>query len=117
MGTSTDGRDDYRHEWFTQGFMVEIDPYSATSVPKKRTGLGRLAHENGAFDLPVVGKPLAVYMGCDAQNEYVYKWVSTAVWDAADATRTDRMAVGDKYLDAGKLYVARFNEDGTGAVD
>ena len=114
VGASTDGSDDYRHEWFTQGFMVEIDPYSATSVPKKRTGLGRLAHENGAFGLPVVGKPLAVYMGCDSQNEYVYKWVSTAVWDAADATRTDRMAVGDKYLDAGKLYVARFNEDGTG---
>jgi secreted PhoX family phosphatase len=114
VGTSTDGSDDYRHEWFTQGYMVEIDPYSATSVVKKRTGLGRLAHENGAFGLPVVGKPLAVYMGCDSQNEYVYKWVSTALWDAADATRTDRIAVGDKYLDAGKLYVARFNEDGSG---
>ena len=36
------------------------------------------------------------------------------MWDAADATRTDRMAVGDKYLDVGKLYVAKFNEDGTG---
>ena len=114
VGTSTDGSDDYRNEWFTQGYMLEIDPYTATSVVKKRTGLGRLAHENGAFGLPVVGKPLAVYMGCDSQNEYVYKWVSTAVWDAADATRTDRMAVGDKYLDAGKLYAARFNEDGTG---
>ena len=114
VGTSTDGSDDYRNEWFTQGFMVEIDPYSATSVVKKRTGLGRFAHENGVFGLPVVGKPLAVYMGCDSQNEYVYKWVSTALWDAADATRTDRMAVGDKYLDAGKLYVAKFNEDGTG---
>ena len=114
VGTSTNGSDDYRNEWFCQGFMVEIDPYSATSVVKKRTGLGRFAHENGAFGLPVVGKPLAVYMGCDSQNEYVYKWVSTAVWTAADATRTDRMAVGDKYLDDGKLYVARFNEDGTG---
>ena len=114
VGTSTNGSDDYRNEWFCQGFMVEIDPYNATSVVKKRTGLGRFAHENGAFGLPVVGKPLAVYMGCDSQNEYVYKWVSTAVWAAADATRTDRMAVGDKYLDDGKLYVARFNEDGTG---
>ena len=36
------------------------------------------------------------------------------MWDAADATRIDRMAVGDKYLDAGKLYAARFNEDGSG---
>jgi uncharacterized protein len=114
VGTSTDGSDDYRHEWFTQGFMLEIDPYSVTSVPKKRTGLGRFAHENAAFGLPQVGKPLAVYMGCDSQNEYVYKWVSTAAWVAADATAADRTATGDKYLDDGKLYVAKFNDDGSG---
>ena len=114
VGSSTDGSDDYRHEWFTQGFMLEIDPYSATSVVKKRTALGRLAHENGAFGLPQAGKPLAVYMGCDSQNEYVYKFVSTALWAAADATAADRVATGDKYLDAGKLYVAKFNADGTG---
>ncbi len=114
VGTSADGSDDYRHEWFCQGFMVEIDPYNPASVLKKRTGLGRFAHENGAFGLPQAGKPLAVYMGCDSQNEYVYKWVSTANWDAADATAADRIAVGDKYLDSGKLYVAKFNEDGSG---
>ena len=113
-GTSADGSDDYRHEWFCQGFMVEIDPYSATSVVKKRTGLGRLAHENSAFGLPVAGKPLAVYMGCDSQNEYVYKWVSAANWTAADASAADRMATGDKYLDSGKLYAAKFNDDGSG---
>lgn len=114
VGTSTDGSDDYRHEWFTQGFMLEVDPYNATSVLKKRTALGRFAHENAAFGLPQVGKPLAVYMGCDSQNEYVYKFVSTANWVAADATAADRVATGDKYLDAGKLYAAKFNEDGTG---
>ncbi len=114
VGTSLDGSDDYRHEWFTQGFMLEIDPYSATSVVKKRTALGRFAHENGAFGLPQAGKPLAVYMGCDSQNEYVYKFVSTANWSAADATAADRVATGDKYLDAGKLYVAKFNDDGSG---
>ena len=114
LGTSADGSDDYRHEWFTQGFMVEIDPYNPASVVKKRTGLGRFAHENGAFGLPQAGKPLAVYMGCDSQNEYVYKWVSTATWNAADASASDRMAIGDKYLDAGKLFVAKFNDDGSG---
>ncbi|MDP2004621.1 MAG: PhoX family phosphatase [Rubrivivax sp.] len=114
VGTSTDGSDDYRHEWFCQGFMVEIDPYNPSSVLKKRTGLGRFAHENGAFGLPQAGKPIIVYMGCDSQNEYVYKWVSTANWDAADATAADRIAVGDKYLDSGKLYVAKFNGDGSG---
>jgi uncharacterized protein len=114
VGTSADGSDDHRHEWFTQGFMVEIDPYSATSTVKKRTGLGRFAHENSAFGLTQAGKPVAVYMGCDSQNEYVYKWVSTANWDPADAQAANRMATGDKYLDSGKLYVARFNADGTG---
>ncbi len=113
-GTSTDGSDDYRHEWFCQGFMVEIDPYNPASTVKKRTGMGRFAHENGAFGLPQSGKPLAVYMGCDSQNEYVYKWVSSATWNPADANASDRMAIGDKYLDAGKLYVAKFNDDGSG---
>jgi uncharacterized protein len=113
-GSSADGSDDYRNELFCQGFMVEIDPYDTTSVVKKRTGLGRFAHENGAFGLPVVGRPLAVYMGCDSQNEYVYKFVSTQPWTAADAQAANRMAIGDKYLDSGKLYVAKFNDDGSG---
>ena len=113
-GTSLDGSDDYRHEWFCQGFMVELDPYNANSVVKKRTGMGRFAHENAAFGLPVEGKPLAVYMGCDSQNEYVYKFVSTQNWVASDANSADRLGMGDKYLDSGKLYVARFNDNGTG---
>jgi secreted PhoX family phosphatase len=48
------------------------------------------------------------------RNEYIYKWVSAAAWSAADATAADALAVGDKYLDSGKLYVARFKADGTG---
>ena len=106
--------DDYRNEINGQGYITEIDPYNATSVIKKRTGLGRYAHESAAFSKPVVGKPLAVYMGDDAQGEYVYKWVSAASWVAADANPTDRLATGDKYLDTGTLYVAKFNDNGTG---
>ena len=113
-GTSTNGSDDYRHEINGQGYMTEIDPYSATSVVKKRTALGRMAHESAAFGKPVAGKPLAVYMGDDARNEYIFKFVSAENWVAADATASNRMAVGDKYLDRGKLYVARFNADGSG---
>jgi secreted PhoX family phosphatase len=113
-GVSADGSDDYRHEVNGQGFCTEIDPYNPTSVVKKRTALGRMAHESAAFLKPVVGKPLAVYLGDDARNEYIYKFVSTQNWVAADATATDRMATGDKYLDSGKLYVAKFNADGTG---
>jgi hypothetical protein len=74
--------------------------------------MGRFAHEGAWFAKAVAGKPIVAYMGCDARNEYIYKFVSTALWDPADATRG--MAAGDKYLDSGKLYAARFNADGTG---
>jgi secreted PhoX family phosphatase len=53
-------------------------------------------------------------MGDDSRNEYIYKFVSTATWNPADATPSDLLAIGDKYLDSGKLYVAKFNADGTG---
>jgi hypothetical protein len=106
--------DDYRHEINGQGYITEIDPYNPASVVKKRTALGRMAHENAAFGKPVAGKPLAVYLGDDARNEYIYKFVSTDNWAAADATAPNRTATGDKYLDRGKLFAAKFNADGTG---
>ena len=40
--------------------------------------------------------------------------MSATSWDAADATAANRMNTGDKYLDSGKLYVAKFNADGIG---
>lgn len=114
-GTSADGSDDYRNEMNGMGYIVEIDAYDKTRMAKKRTGLGRFAHESAAFGKVEAGKPLSVYMGDDSRGEYIYKFVSTALWNAADANAADRMAVGDKYLDSGKLYVAKFNADGTGS--
>lgn len=111
-GTSADGSDDYRNGPNTYGWNVEIDPFSPNSTPKKRTAMGRFAHEGAWPAKAVAGKPIVYYMGCDSRNEYVYKYVSTAVWDPADATRG--LAAGDKYLDNGKLYAAVFSEDGTG---
>ena len=113
-GTSADGSDDYRNEMNGMGYIVEIDAYDKTRMAKKRTGLGRFAHESAAFGKVEAGKPLSVYMGDDARGEYIYKFVSTATWNPADANANDRMAIGDKYLDSGKLYVAKFNADGTG---
>ncbi|HEY1103386.1 MAG TPA: PhoX family phosphatase [Burkholderiaceae bacterium] len=112
LGTSTDGSDDFRNGPFTYGWCVEIDPLNPTSTPKKRTGMGRKAQEGAWLGPVVAGQPLVWYMGDDSQNEYLYKYVSTANWDPADATRG--LAAGDKYLDSGKLFVARFNEDGSG---
>ena len=104
--------DDYRNAPNTFGWNVEIDPFNPSSTPKKRTAMGRFAHEGAWVAKPVAGKPIVFYMGCDSRNEYIYKYVSTAAWDPADSTRG--LAAGDKYLDAGKLYAARFNADGTG---
>jgi secreted PhoX family phosphatase len=110
--TGASAADDYRNAANTFGFNVEIDPFAPTSTPKKRTAMGRFAHE-GAWVGPVtVGKPVVFYMGCDSINEYIYKFVSTATWVASDVN--GGMAVGDKYLDDGKLYVARFNSDFSG---
>jgi secreted PhoX family phosphatase len=112
LGASADGSDDFRNVANTFGWVVEIDPFNSAATPKKRTALGRFAHE-GAWPGPVVpGKALVWYMGCDSRNEYIYKYVSNAVWDPADAVKG--MAAGDKYLDDGRLYVARFNADGSG---
>jgi secreted PhoX family phosphatase len=111
-GTSADGSDDFRNAPNTYGWVVEIDPFAPNSIPRKRTALGRFAHE-GAWPAPVVaGRPLVWYMGDDSRNEYIYKYVSSAGWDPADATRG--IAAGDKYLDDGRLYVAKFGADGTG---
>lgn len=113
-GVSTDGSDDFRNEMNTMGYIVELDPFDPGTRLQKRSALGRFAHESAAFSKLVAGEPLAVYMGDDSRNEYIYKFVSAATWDAADATPADRLATGAKYLDSGKLYVARFNADGSG---
>lgn len=103
---------DFRNEANTFGYVVEIDPANAQSTLAKRVALGRMAHEAAVCSPPVAGEPLAFYMGCDARNEYIYKFVTDAVWDPADVGRG--MAAGDKYLSEGKLYVATFNDDGKG---
>ncbi|MBK7006909.1 MAG: PhoX family phosphatase [Burkholderiales bacterium] len=105
---------DYRNEMNTFGYVVEMDAYDRTQAVRKRTGLGRFAHESVSFAKPVVGQPVVAYMGDDARNEYMYKYVSAAKWDAADANPADRLATGDKYLDKGTLFVASFKDDGTG---
>ncbi|MDQ0573387.1 secreted PhoX family phosphatase [Variovorax paradoxus] len=110
--TGATATDDFRNGANTYGWVVEIDPFNPASTPKKRTALGRFGHEGACLGLVVVGKPLVWYMGDDSQNEYLYKFVSTKAWDAADIG--GGMAAGDKYMDDGKLYVARFNADGTG---
>jgi secreted PhoX family phosphatase len=112
--TGASATDDYRNEPNQYGWCVEFDPYDKTSAPRKRTALGRFGHEGAWLGKLTQGKKVSVYLGDDARREYFYKFVSTANWDAADAQSANRLAIGDKYLDSGTLYVARFNADGTG---
>ena len=107
-------KEDYRNEMNTFGYIVELDPYKPGQALRKRTALGRMGHENVTFSKPVVGQPVVGYMGDDSRGEYIYKYVSNALWVAGDADAQDKLAVGDKYLDKGTLFVAKFKADGTG---
>jgi uncharacterized protein len=103
--TGASATEDYRNEVNTFGWMVEIDPFDPASTPVKRTSLGRFAHEGVVFAPAVAGQPVVCYSGDDARFEYIYKFVSAAPF--AEGVRGE-------ILDDGTLYVARFNEDGTG---
>ncbi|MBQ4889574.1 PhoX family phosphatase [Shewanella sp. MMG014] len=113
--TGSSAANDYRNEANGHGYIVEIDPYNPNSRAVKRTALGRFRHEGCTFGKLEAGKPITFYSGHDSRFEYLYKFVSDAVWDEADANATNRLAMGDKYMNSGTLYVAKFSEDGVGA--
>lgn len=105
--TGASAAEDFRNEMNHFGWTIEIDPYEPSSIAKKRTSLGRFSHE-GAWFAPVkLGSPVTVYQGDDSRGEYMYKFVSARTWDPADAN--GGISAGDKYLDNGTLYVARFD--------
>ncbi len=89
-----------RFDW-----VIEIDPYDASSTPVKRTALGRMAHEAATVVLNKDGK-VVVYMGDDDHFEYTYRFVSSAAFDPA------KPETGKNILDEGVLSVAKFNADG-----
>ncbi len=87
------------------GWIVEIDPFDPLSTPKKRTALGRIKHENAAYALSA-DKRIVIYMGDDQRDDYIYKFISEGSYQEGG----DNSAL----LDAGKLYVAKFQDGKTG---
>ena len=98
--------EDYRNEPNCFGWVVEIDPFNPERTPVKRTHLGRFAHEGVVFHKAEAGRPVVCYSGDDARFEYIYKFVSRDIYEPG--------VTDGSILDDGTLYVARFNEDGTG---
>jgi len=88
------------------GWMVEIDPYDASSTPVKQTALGRFKHEGAAFATASNGAAV-IYMGDDQRFDYVYKFVGVADWQG-------EVAAGRSPLADGTLYVAKFDEGAAG---
>jgi uncharacterized protein len=97
---------DYVNEDKRFGWIMEVDPMDPESTPVKRTALGRFKHEGIAI-VEGLGGRIVGYMGDDERNDYIYKFVSESNWHAMRAQ-------GKHPLDHGKLYVAKFNDDGTG---
>ncbi len=97
---------DYINESNRFGWVVEIDPHDGTQKPVKRTALGRFKHEAIAIAESSTGQ-IAAYMGDDQRFDYCYKYVSDKPWKQA-------IKEGKSPLDEGRLFVARFDDDGTG---
>lgn len=92
------------------GWVVEVDPFDPASTPKKHTALGRFSHENTAMVIAPTGQ-LVVYMGDDANDQYMYKYVSKGKYDPKAGKQNSKL------LEEGTLYVANFGKGAWIALD
>ena len=95
------------HEPNHFGWIVEFDPFNPNSTPKKHTSMGRFRHENCAH---MIGdnNNIAFYSGDDSRYEYIYKFIPSNAYKPNDQQANRNL------LESGSLYVAKFNDDGSG---
>jgi uncharacterized protein len=93
-------------EAMKHGWIVEIDPDDASSVPVKHTAMGRFKHEAATVVVADNGQ-VVVYSGDDERFEFFYKYVSYGFYDAKLGKKNSQL------LTEGTLHVAKLNADGT----
>lgn len=82
------------------GWVVEVDPLNPTSLPDKRTALGRFAKDSVAVARAADGRPV-IYLTEARVDGFLYRFI------AARAPDGTGVAANGALLDEGQLAVAR----------
>lgn len=96
------------------GWVVEVNPWDASSTPVKHTALGRFKHEAATIHVTADGTVVA-YSGDDERFDYMYKFVSSRKMQPGNSQAAMRHNM--TLLDAGTLYVAKLTGDAPDAID
>ena len=96
------------------GYIVELNPWDATSVPIKHTALGRVKHEAATIYVTADGTVVA-YTGDDERFDYFYKFVSSRKIQPGPGQSS--MLHNLTILDAGTLYVAKLTGNQPDKID
>ncbi len=96
------------------GYVVEVNPWDAASVPVKHTALGRFKHEAATIHVTDDGTVVA-YSGDDERFDYMYKFVSSRKMMSGGGQNSMRHNL--TLLDAGTLYVAKLTGNEPDRID
>ncbi|MDF3305145.1 PhoX family phosphatase [Rhodococcus sp. T2V] len=96
------------------GWVVEVNPWDATSAPVKHTALGRFKHEAATIHV-TDDSTVVAYSGDDERFDYMYKFISSR--KMMDGNSQAAVRNNMTLLDAGTLYVAKFAGNSADEID